>query len=210
MNLAKQATYNGLQFDFFEEGRNEIFMTIEQLAIGFGYKSKKGIERMLDRNPYLKGKAYSFLTKVYHATGGTQETRVFTRRGIYEIGSLSRTKEGREFRSWCYDYIAMLEKALLRAAVKHVESKDLQKQLHEAVQESSYYKDIDQGKKRFTFMNINKLMARTASHGRVKKKEELEAEEFKTYERLIHKAIVALNEGRSYEDIKNDLVPLTH
>ena len=44
MQLMATQHYGGNDFSFYSAKRKDIFMTINELAVGFGYKSKKGIE----------------------------------------------------------------------------------------------------------------------------------------------------------------------
>lgn len=106
----EKGEFGEIKIDFYLNKDRAILVTIEQLAQGFGYKNRKGIERMLERNSYLRNDEYSVITKVPHNLGGTQETRLFNKRGIFEIGMLSRTEKGKAFRAWIYDYIEELEK----------------------------------------------------------------------------------------------------
>ena len=55
MQLTSIQHYGGNDFSFYSAKRKDIFMTINELAIGFGYKSKNGIEQILNRNPRFKG-----------------------------------------------------------------------------------------------------------------------------------------------------------
>lgn len=75
-------------------------MTINQLAACLGYADKAGIERLIERNPYLKNEEFSYIQKVPHAVGGTQSTRTFTEDGIYEVTMLSGQPKSKEFRAW--------------------------------------------------------------------------------------------------------------
>ena len=65
MELIKTQNYGGNVFSFYSTKRKDIFMTINELALGFGYKSKNGIEQILNRNPRLKDKKYSFIMIFY-------------------------------------------------------------------------------------------------------------------------------------------------
>ena len=44
MELITTQHYGGNAFSFYSTKRKDIFMTINELSVGFGYKSKKGIE----------------------------------------------------------------------------------------------------------------------------------------------------------------------
>ena len=89
-------------------------MTISQLAECLGYADKKGIEKLLDRNSYLREKEFSFIQKVPPKMGGTQDTRTFTEDGIYEVTMLARTEKAQEFRRFVRRVIKALRKGELR------------------------------------------------------------------------------------------------
>lgn len=97
--LIKSADFGDVTCDFY--GRNnEVYMTISQLAECLEYADKKGIEKLINRYPYLKEREFSFIQKVPPKLGGTQNTRTFTEDGIYEVTMLSRTEKAKEFRAW--------------------------------------------------------------------------------------------------------------
>lgn len=215
MELITTQHYGGNIFSFYSTRRKDIFMTINELATGFGYKSKKGIEEMLRRKPYLKENKYSFMSKVPVRNYGTpqsvgttksklqyQEVRLFTERGIFEIGCISHTAKAEQFRDWVFNQLKMLKNAFTKGMIAHTESKDLQKMLHDAVFNSPIYKEKTEDKRRFAITNFNNLLIKTASNGRVTHKVDMTAEEIQKLEHLEHKTIALLNEGKCYQDIK--------
>lgn len=129
----EKGEFGEIKIDFYLNKDRAILVTIEQLAQGFGYKNRKGIERMLERNSYLRNDEYSVITKVPHNLGGTQETRLFNKRGIFEIGMLSRTEKGKAFRAWIYDYIEELEKENANFRFQRALEKPTHKTLNEAI-----------------------------------------------------------------------------
>ena len=215
MELITTQHYGGNIFSFYSTKRKDIFMTINELATGFGYKSKKGIEEMLRRKPYLKENKYSFMSKVPVRNYGTpqsvgttksklqyQEVRLFTERGIFEIGCISHTAKAEQFRDWVFNQLKMLKNAFTKGMIAHTESKDLQKMLHDAVFNSPIYKEKTEDKRRFAITNFNNLLIKTASNGRVTHKVDMTAEEIHKLEHLEHKTIALLNEGKCYQEIK--------
>lgn len=215
MELITTQHYGGNIFSFYSTKRKDIFMTINELATGFGYKSKKGIEEMLRRKPYLKESKYSFMSKVPVRNYGTpqsvgttksklqyQEVRLFTERGIFEIGCISHTAKAEQFRDWVFNQLKILKDAFTKGIIAHTESKDLQKMLHDAVFNSPIYKEKTEDKRRFAITNFNNLLIKTASQSRVKHKEDMTAEEIQKLEHLEHKTIALLNEGKCYQEIK--------
>ena len=99
LKLVKQANFGNVECDFYGKD-NEVYMTISQLAESLEYADKKGVETLIDRNKHLKNIEFSFVEKVPLKMGGTQNTRIFTEDGIYEVTMLSKTEKAKEFRAW--------------------------------------------------------------------------------------------------------------
>ena len=129
----EKGEFGKIKIDFYLNKDREILVTIEQLAQGFGYKNRKGIEKMIERNPYLKEEKFSVADKLSGADGKKYETRLFNKRGIFEIGMLSRTEKGKAFRAWIYDYIEELEKENANFRFQRALEKPTHKTLNEAI-----------------------------------------------------------------------------
>ena len=113
LKLVQSTEFCGVKCDFY--GKNsEVYMTISQLAECLGYADKKSIENLLERNPYLREREFSFIQKVPLKMGGTQDTRTFNEDGIYEVTMLARTEKAREFRRFVRQVIKALRKGELR------------------------------------------------------------------------------------------------
>lgn len=65
----EKGEFGEIKIDFYLNKDRAILVTIEQLAQGFGYQSKRAVEKMLERNPYLRESQYSIVTKVPYSTG---------------------------------------------------------------------------------------------------------------------------------------------
>lgn len=127
LKLIKSECFGAVECDIY--GRNEeIYMTLTQLAYALGYSDKKGIENLIDRNPYLKDEEFSFIEKVPLVSGGTQNSRVFTEDGIYEVTMLARTETAKKFRAWFRGIL----KALRSGKAKIVKMTEYQKSVIEA------------------------------------------------------------------------------
>lgn len=50
----EKGEFGEIKIDFYLNKDRAILVTIEQLAQGFGYQSKRAVEKMLERNPYLR------------------------------------------------------------------------------------------------------------------------------------------------------------
>ncbi|EME8160577.1 hypothetical protein MT881_002451 [Enterococcus faecium] len=101
--LAQEELFQGISCDLWVDNKGNPYMTIQQLANALEYKSRNGIEKILKRNPYLRGKEFSSTAKLSVVEGERivqRETIVFTRDGIMEIGFLSPKPKACEFRAW--------------------------------------------------------------------------------------------------------------
>lgn len=111
--LAKSEPFGNVQCDFWRNGNGDVFMTIDQLAQALGYAGRDGIEKMIERNPYLLDSEFSTTDKLSAVEGGREverERRIFTEDGIYEVTMLSRTTIAREFRTWFREVIKTIRK----------------------------------------------------------------------------------------------------
>lgn len=211
MQLVQQSDYLGVPIDFYLDKKREIYVTIEQLAQGFGYKSRKGIERMLDRYGYLREKQFSIIDKVHHRLGGTQETRLFNKRGIFEIGMLSRTEKGRAFRQWLYDYLEALEKENHQFKLQRALEKPLRVTLTDAIKQWEYAKPYSY--KHFTDLLLKATTGRNAKQLKQERGTEdsisldlLSADELTTYQQYETMLIGMVLLGYQYEVIKNTVL----
>lgn len=101
--LAKEELFQGAHCDVWMNAEREPFMTIQQMAEALEYRSKSGIENIVDRNSYLRGAEFSSTHRLGVVEGDrivTREMRVFTFDGIMEVAFLSSKPRAREFRAW--------------------------------------------------------------------------------------------------------------
>ena len=110
LQLIKSAKFGEVQADIYQRN-NEPYMTTEQLGECLGYSHpKQAISKILERNDYLRNSDFSGVVKMGTPDGGTQNTRVFTEDGIYEVTMLAKTDKAREFRTWIRGILKSLRK----------------------------------------------------------------------------------------------------
>ena len=109
LELVKSFNFSGVKCDIYSKD-NEVFMTINQLAKVLGYKDRKGIEKIIERNEYLRDEEFSTTDKLSATDGKNYNTRVFTEDGIYEVTMLSKTEVGKKFRKVVRGIIKSLRK----------------------------------------------------------------------------------------------------
>lgn len=127
LELVKSFNFNGINCDIYSKD-NEVFMTINQLAEVLGYKDRKGIEKIIERNEYLKDKEFSTTDKLSATDGKYYNTRVFTEDGIYEVTMLSKTETGKKFRK----VVRGIIKSLRKGENKIIKTSEYQKLTAEA------------------------------------------------------------------------------
>lgn len=102
LQLIKSADFGGIQCDFYGK-ENDVYMTSEQLSQCLEYADRRGVDKLVERNEYLKADDFSTTVKLSVVEGGrtvTRERRIFTEDGIYEVTMLSKTEKAKEFRAW--------------------------------------------------------------------------------------------------------------
>lgn len=109
MELVKSAKFGNTQCDFYGKD-DKVYMTINQLAECLGYSSRKSVEKIVERNDYLKNREFSVTDKLSGTDGKLYKTRVFTEDGIYEVAFLAKTQNAKEFRSWVRKILKSLRK----------------------------------------------------------------------------------------------------
>ena len=80
---------------------HEIEMDMDELIKALGFENKKTIEKLVENNPELRNKEYSYLKKVLNNEGGIlkkREKRVFNQDGIFEVAYLANTERAKQFR----------------------------------------------------------------------------------------------------------------
>lgn len=133
LQLIKSEKFGDVECDIYSNEK-EMFMTISQLAECLGYASKSGVEKIFQRNEYLRNEEFS--AEVNLTLGGTdkmgvpktiQSTRVFTEDGIYEVTMLAKTEKAKEFRA----FIRKVLKSLRKGEAKLIKPSNEQIQLLE-------------------------------------------------------------------------------
>ena len=109
LQLIKSEQFGNVTADIYSNG-DEMFMTINQLAECLEYSDKSGVQKIVNRNAYLKNNEFSGTDILSLPQGGTQETRIFTEDGIYEITMLSSQPKAKVFRSWIRKLLKSLRK----------------------------------------------------------------------------------------------------
>ena len=124
LQLVKSAKFGEIQADIYQKN-NEPYMTISQLAECLGYRDRKSVEKIVERNAYLKHKEFSVTDKMSATDGKQYNTRIFTEDGIYEITMLAKTEKAKEFRAW----VRKLLKSLRSGKAKIVSMTDYQRMM---------------------------------------------------------------------------------
>lgn len=208
MNIIKQvkSSFGELEIDFYLDRNRNIFVTIEQLAQRFGYKSRNAIEKMIERQPYLKEKRFSVTDKLSATDGKQYETRLFNKRGIFEIGMLSKTEKGKIFRQWIYDHIEELERENANFKLIRELEKSNHKELTQAIKDWEHFNQ-------WSYKAISDLLLKSVTGQTAKQLKQsrvgyeialdcLSADELTRYIKLEQKVIVLLELNAEYNDIK--------
>lgn len=124
LKLVKSEHFGDLEADIYSNG-NDMFMTIDQLADCLEYAARRGVEMLIERNPYLKGSEFSVTHKLCATDGKMYNTRVFTEDGIYEVTMLSGQPKAKEFRQWIRGVLKSIRKHGIYAIDELLQNPDL-------------------------------------------------------------------------------------
>ncbi len=80
------------------------WLRLPQIEVALGYEKRGAINTLFDRNADEFTDEMVRLVELDTA-GGKQQVRIFSPRGCYLIGMLSRTEKAKEFRKWVLDVL---------------------------------------------------------------------------------------------------------
>lgn len=110
LQLVKSADFCGNQCDIYSN-ESDMFMTALQLGNCLGYaNARESINKIVQRNEYLKSVEFSAEVKMTSPRGDTQNTRVFNEDGIYEVTMLAKTEKAKQFRAFIRKLLKSLRK----------------------------------------------------------------------------------------------------
>lgn len=109
LQLIKSEPFFGVQCDFYQDGRQDIVVTREQIGQALGYENPMiAIAKIHDRHKDRLDK-FSVLTKLGNAHDGkTYKTYVYSALGVYEICRWSRQARADDFMDWVWSVIEKL------------------------------------------------------------------------------------------------------
>ena len=110
----ESAEFGGSQVDVYRNENNDVFMTIDQLAKALDYADKSGVEKIVQRNNYLKREEFSTTDRLSALDGKSRKVTLFTEDGIYEVTMLSKKPKAREFRHFVRRLLKRLRKGDLK------------------------------------------------------------------------------------------------
>ena len=118
LQLRTTEMFGEVQTDIYENEYHEMFMTARQLGECLGYSDPmRNINKLLERNEYLKNPKYSGVVKLSTRQGNrmvSTELRVFNERGIYEVSFKANTDKALLFRDWVGDLLISLRRGDLQ------------------------------------------------------------------------------------------------
>lgn len=106
-NKNNLVVFENTELQVMVNNNNEIEMDMDELIKALGFESKKNIEKLIENNPELRNKEYSYLKKVLNNEGGIlkkREKRVFNQDGIFEVAYLANTERAKQFRRFIKNF----------------------------------------------------------------------------------------------------------
>ena len=120
--------FNGTQVKVLIKN-NTIEIEMNEWAKAIGYADVIGIKKLIDSNPELKNKEFSYLKKVDSIENGIikkREKRVFTEDGLYEVSMLANTEISKKFRRRIREIMKQLRTGNLILQTPGIQKQQLQ------------------------------------------------------------------------------------
>ena len=120
--------FNGTQVKVLIKN-NTIEIEMNELAKAIGYADVIGIKKLIDSNPELKNKEFSYLKKVDSIENGIikkREKRIFTEDGLYEVSMLANTEISKKFRRRIREIMKQLRTGNLILQTPGIQKQQLQ------------------------------------------------------------------------------------
>lgn len=142
LTLAIKEMFEGNEVEIYQLEDGSPVMTIDGLAKSLEYADRSGVQKIVNRNPYLKEIEFSTGDKMSLVENGrnvTRELRIFNEDGIYEITMLSKKPKAKEFRAFVRKILKSLRKgeAILVQPQSEQDKLQIQKMRAEAMLNNS-------------------------------------------------------------------------
>lgn len=123
LQLVKSENFGSVQCDFYGNGKNEFYMTREQIGRSLEYKTDpaNAIAKIHQRHADRLDK-FSGVVRL-STPSGTQETTVYTRKGIMEICRWSQQPGADAFMDWVWEIMDGLMSGRLKLSAKPAHKK---------------------------------------------------------------------------------------
>lgn len=116
LSLVKSENFGTVKCDFWQNKNSEYYMTREQIGTALEYSNPRiSIANIHNRNADRLNK-FSGVTKLITPEGGTQETTIYSSKGVYEICRFSRQPKADAFMDWVWDIIDNLRNGQLQVS----------------------------------------------------------------------------------------------
>jgi len=113
LSLAIKKTFEGNEVSIYTLEDGSPVMTVDDLAKSLDYADRSGVQKIVNRNEYLKNIEFSTEDNLSLVEGGRKverEVRIFNEDGIYEVTMLSSKPKAKEFRAFVRKTLKSLRK----------------------------------------------------------------------------------------------------
>lgn len=125
LSLAVKEMFESNEMNVYQNEKNEVFMTREQIGQALEYVEPSTAIRKVHKRNQERLDQFSVGTKLVGTDGKKYETIIYNEKGIYEIIRYSKQKKADAFYDWVYDLLSSLRKGEYQIAKPQSEYDEL-------------------------------------------------------------------------------------
>lgn len=195
LSIVTKEMFGDNRMDLYQNDRNDIFMTREQIGQALEYNDpSRSISRLHQRNKERLDR-FSVVVDLTTTDGKEYQTTIYNEKGIYEIIRKSGQPKADAFYDWVYSLLSKLRKGEAQIAKPSSTKLLLQTALEHEEKIESIRMDVDHLKNTMRIDGVQEFQIRQLANRKVLK--ELGGKKAPAYEKLSNKAF-----SRFWRDFK--------
>lgn len=176
ISIIKSEYFGNVVCDFYQNEKNEIFMTRNQIGQALEYVNPNDAIRFIHKRHRERLDQFSVPCKLNGTDGKLYETVIYNAKGIYEICRWSKQSKADTFYDWVYELLEALRKGEIQIT-KPKQSKSRKKSVN-----LIFRQEMDMAKTLASIAGVKEGIAYAVA---IERAEQKTGEDFSSYKRLL-------------------------